>query len=160
MLSAESLQLGEPETLPVTEQPDAIADNSWSFDLDDQPAATPEPQGRAEDELWSLDELQSDIEPSDAEPTAAELPLLDLPAQGFEDQPLELESLDLDATDEPQWNEVDLDDLQLPEVELPGLPEAPAVEEPVGEKPLSMACLLYTSPSPRDLSTSRMPSSA
>ncbi len=139
VLSAESLQLGEPEALPVTEQPDAIADNSWSFDLDDQPAATPEPQGRAEDELWSLDELQSDLEPSDAEPTAAELPLLDLPAQGFEDQPLELESLDLDATDEPQWNEVDLDDLQLPEVELPGLPEASAVEEPVGEKPLSMA---------------------
>ena len=28
------------------------------------------------------------------------------------------------------------------------------------EGPLSKACLLYTSPSPRDLSTSRMPSSA
>ena len=27
-------------------------------------------------------------------------------------------------------------------------------------KPLYMTCLLYTSPSPRDLSTSRMPSSA
>ena len=26
--------------------------------------------------------------------------------------------------------------------------------------PISLACLLYTSPSPRDLSTSRMPSSA
>ena len=26
--------------------------------------------------------------------------------------------------------------------------------------PLSLGCLLYTSPSPRDLSTSRMPSSA
>ena len=26
--------------------------------------------------------------------------------------------------------------------------------------PLDMSCLLYTSPSPRDLSTSRMPSSA
>ena len=29
-----------------------------------------------------------------------------------------------------------------------------------GESPKQMACLLYTSPSPRDLSTSRMPSSA
>jgi chemosensory pili system protein ChpA (sensor histidine kinase/response regulator) len=129
--------------LPVAEQPASLADDAWSFDLDDQqaavPSASPEPHGRAEDELWSLDELQSDLDPSDAEPTAAELPLLDLPAQGFEEQPLELESLDLDATDEPQWNEVDLADLQLPEVELPGLPEAPAVEEPVGEKPLSMA---------------------
>ena len=143
LLSAEPLELGEPENLPVAEQPASLADDAWSFDLDDQqaavPSASPEPHGRAEDELWSLDELQSDLDPSDAEPTAAELPLLDLPAQGFEEQPLELESLDLDATDEPQWNEVDLADLQLPEVELPGLPEAPAVEEPVGEKPLSMA---------------------
>ena len=31
---------------------------------------------------------------------------------------------------------------------------------PVCEKSLSIYCLLYTSPSPRDLSTSRMPSSA
>ena len=30
----------------------------------------------------------------------------------------------------------------------------------VGTPPASHACLLYTSPSPRDLSTSRMPSSA
>ena len=30
----------------------------------------------------------------------------------------------------------------------------------VHDKSLSYACLLYTSPSPRDLSTSRMPSSA
>nr|WP_312230686.1 Hpt domain-containing protein [Pseudomonas sp.] len=143
LLAAEPLELGEPENLPVAEQPASLADDAWSFDLDDQqaavPSASPEPHGRAEDELWSLDELQSDLEPRDAEPTAAELPLLDLPAQGFEAQPLELESLDLDATDEPQWNEVDLADLQLPEVELPGLPEAPAVEEQVGEKPLSMA---------------------
>ena len=29
-----------------------------------------------------------------------------------------------------------------------------------GSNPRDMACLLYTSPSPRDLSTSRMPSSA
>ncbi|OLU20479.1 hybrid sensor histidine kinase/response regulator [Pseudomonas sp. PA1(2017)] len=139
LLSAEPLELGEPVILPVTEQPASVADDEWSFDLDDQPAAAPEPHGRAEDELWSLDELQSDLEPVDAEPTVAELPALDLPNQGFEEQPLELESLDLDASDEPQWNEVDLDDLQLPEVELPGLPEAPAVEGSVAEKPLSMA---------------------
>ena len=139
LLSAEPLELGELETLPVAEQPASVADDEWSFDLDDQPAAAPEPHGRAEDELWSLDELQSDLEPVDAEPTVAELPALDLPNQGFEEQPLELESLDLDAGDEPQWNEVDLDELQLPEVELPGLPEAPVVEEPAAEKPLSMA---------------------
>ena len=30
----------------------------------------------------------------------------------------------------------------------------------VNTRPGAMACLLYTSPSPRDLSTSRMPSSA
>lgn len=139
LLSAEPLELGELETLPVAEQPASVADDEWSFDLDDQPAAAPEPHGRAEDELWSLDELQSDLEPVDSEPTVAELPALDLPNQDFEEQPLELESLDLDAGDEPQWNEVDLDDLQLPEVELPGLPEAPVVEEPAAEKPLSMA---------------------
>lgn len=139
LLSAEPLELSEPELLPVTEQPASIADDDWSFEFDDQPAASTEPQGRAEDELWSLDELQSDLEPGDAEPTAAELPALDLPTQGFEDQPLELEALDLEANDEPQWNEVDLDDLQLPEVELPGLPDAPVVEESVAEKPLSMA---------------------
>ncbi|AEF20309.1 Hpt domain-containing protein [Pseudomonas fulva] len=139
LLSAEPLELGELETLPVAEQSASVADDEWSFELDDQPAAAPEPHGRAEDELWSLDELQSDLESVDAEPTVAELPALDLPNQGFEEQPLELESLDLDAGDEPQWNEVDLDDLQLPEVELPGLPEAPVVEEPAAEKPLSMA---------------------
>ena len=31
---------------------------------------------------------------------------------------------------------------------------------PYGDGPPDMPCLLYTSPSPRDLSTSRMPSSA
>ena len=34
------------------------------------------------------------------------------------------------------------------------------VGEPTGESALVSTCLLYTSPSPRDLSTSRMPSSA
>ena len=33
-------------------------------------------------------------------------------------------------------------------------------DEPEDDKPMFMICLLYTSPSPRDLSTSRMPSSA
>ena len=33
-------------------------------------------------------------------------------------------------------------------------------DQPVAYAPAPMACLLYTSPSPRDLSTSRMPSSA
>ena len=41
--------------------------------------------------------------------------------------------------------------------------EVPAVNDPVSEKVAPgrvKICLLYTSPSPRDLSTSRMPSSA
>ena len=38
-------------------------------------------------------------------------------------------------------------------------PDANRRKEPLEEYPLD-ACLLYTSPSPRDLSTSRMPSSA
>ena len=40
--------------------------------------------------------------------------------------------------------------------ETPLTPGAPAPRE----APASRGCLLYTSPSPRDLSTSRMPSSA
>ena len=45
-----------------------------------------------------------------------------------------------------------------------GKPEKDAREDVLGDgsikKQLLYACLLYTSPSPRDLSTSRMPSSA
>ena len=40
------------------------------------------------------------------------------------------------------------------------LPETDAPSRPRPGMGLSYACLLYTSPSPRDLSTSRMPSSA
>ena len=39
-------------------------------------------------------------------------------------------------------------------------PARESVRRLVAEGALSMSCLLYTSPSPRDLSTSRMPSSA
>ena len=35
-----------------------------------------------------------------------------------------------------------------------------AVQDRVNKEPRAQNCLLYTSPSPRDLSTSRMPSSA
>ena len=50
------------------------------------------------------------------------------------------------------------------EVGQPGTP-APegaraAVTKAIADGPLGYTCLLYTSPSPRDLSTSRMPSSA
>ena len=47
--------------------------------------------------------------------------------------------------------------------ELPELPELPDLQSLDMELPLeadNSSCLLYTSPSPRDLSTSRMPSSA
>ena len=37
---------------------------------------------------------------------------------------------------------------------------AAATEQPTGPPPADLTCLLYTSPSPRDLSTSRMPSFA
>ena len=38
------------------------------------------------------------------------------------------------------------------------MPLQSSIAQPVGQQ--HQACLLYTSPSPRDLSTSRMPSSA
>ena len=37
---------------------------------------------------------------------------------------------------------------------------AKAIGKPLAIRAVANACLLYTSPSPRDLSTSRMPSSA
>ncbi|SHL30920.1 Hpt domain-containing protein [Phytopseudomonas punonensis] len=142
LLSAEPLELIEP--VPAGEQPASLADEEWSFDFDDQQPATPatlseQPVGAGEEQLWSLDELDTRLDLTEIEPTAAELPPLDLPPQGFEEQPLELESLDFDADTDTQWNEVDLADLQLPEVELPGLPEPEVVEEPATEKALSMA---------------------
>ena len=46
------------------------------------------------------------------------------------------------------------------EVELSAIPNVPLDDVPVGLSEDDNVCLLYTSPSPRDLSTSRMPSSA
>ena len=43
---------------------------------------------------------------------------------------------------------------------LEGNPELADAPELLNEDPYGKGCLLYTSPSPRDLSTSRMPSSA
>ena len=50
----------------------------------------------------------------------------------------------------------------LPVVEAAALGEeaASTVVQPVGKERRSQVCLLYTSPSPRDRSISRMPSSA
>ena len=58
-----------------------------------------------------------------------------------------------------------LDDLvSAPEMPLEESDDAPGFSEAAGRilmvRSRSMSCLLYTSPSPRDLSTSRMPSSA
>ena len=50
-----------------------------------------------------------------------------------------------------------LGDVVRAEVAARGLDESP---ENVGSTALSMRCLLYTSPSPRDRQKSRMPSSA
>ena len=45
--------------------------------------------------------------------------------------------------------------------QIKGLEEQTGVELFIRKsKPIRLSCLLYTSPSPRDLSTSRMPSSA
>ena len=43
---------------------------------------------------------------------------------------------------------------------LPNLQKITFISEKLGQKIQFKVCLLYTSPSPRDLSTSRMPSSA
>ena len=72
-------------------------------------------------------------------------------------------------TIEPEYLKVDFPggylDVDIPEISFPGIPasglELPAI--PAIDQKFDMVfygCLLYTSPSPRDLSTSRMPSSA
>ena len=48
----------------------------------------------------------------------------------------------------------------LDDVIAADIDETPIKNERPADYVLRMACLLYTSPSPRDLSTSRMPSSA
>ena len=50
------------------------------------------------------------------------------------------------------------DDFDLGEIEIPGLTEMS--DRLTAQLEKLDVCLLYTSPSPRDLSTSRMPSSA
>ena len=49
--------------------------------------------------------------------------------------------------------------LAILDKEIPGMAEAMRAKT-LEFTPMAMICLLYTSPSPRDLSTSRMPSSA
>ena len=58
--------------------------------------------------------------------------------------------------------EIALDQHELIKIKLPGNSKAEktALLTQITESTGSEACLLYTSPSPRDLSTSRMPSSA
>ena len=48
----------------------------------------------------------------------------------------------------------------LQEVEVSNLEPLQSIDLNLNSEPLPSICLLYTSPSPRDLSTSRMPSSA
>eukprot|EP00831_Metopus_contortus_P031273 TRINITY_DN25530_c0_g1_i1.p1 TRINITY_DN25530_c0_g1~~TRINITY_DN25530_c0_g1_i1.p1 ORF type:complete len:135 (+),score=31.34 TRINITY_DN25530_c0_g1_i1:113-517(+) len=55
---------------------------------------------------------------------------------------------------------VDVTSLLLTRNTLPTLPKASRKQSIDKDPPMHLACLLYTSPSPRDLSTSRMPSSA
>ena len=50
--------------------------------------------------------------------------------------------------------------IAAPPVDIDGIREPVAGSLIYGNNIISGACLLYTSPSPRDLSTSRMPSSA
>ncbi|MCW2294763.1 chemosensory pili system protein ChpA (sensor histidine kinase/response regulator) [Pseudomonas sp. BIGb0408] len=143
--AAEPVDLGELDALSGTDRKPSLADDGWSFDLDEQSSGlsqTPDlqqPQGAAEDTLWSLEELETRLDLVDIDRPANELPALDLPSEGFEEQPLELESLDLDTDTDVQWDDVDLADLQLPEVELPGMPEPAVLEAPAADKAISMA---------------------
>ena len=50
--------------------------------------------------------------------------------------------------------------LTIPKSEFGNMPVCPFLEKEMRDDMLYIDCLLYTSPSPRDLSTSRMPSSA
>ena len=137
LASAESFDLGELEALPPAEKQPSLADDGWSFDLDEQAATTAQlpdaeqPQA-AEHALWSTEELKSDLDLGAIEPPANELPTLELPADD-----LLLDPQAFNAESDMQWDEVDLAD--LPEVDLPGMPEPALVEEPAAEKALSMA---------------------
>ena len=67
-----------------------------------------------------------------------------------------IENMQTIQTNADLWN---LDQMS----NLHSLPRSTAIEDQLRatlEQRLNIACLLYTSPSPRDLSTSRMPSSA
>ena len=70
-------------------------------------------------------------------------------------QTLENFKLNCQVDKHPGWNEYDFRDLLLAEFG-PSIPR----EIFTDRKTHFRTCLLYTSPSPRDLSTSRMPSSA
>ena len=75
------------------------------------------------------------------------------------DEPYRQLSLWDNIGDAPQ--NIQRDDLVEASIEKSALSEPQTlIEEVVDDTILEMACLLYTSPSPRDLSTSRMPSSA
>ena len=59
-------------------------------------------------------------------------------------------------------NEINIPNIVIPNVVsseswIYGIPNVPSNHPPITT---NIGCLLYTSPSPRDLSTSRMPSSA
>ena len=64
-------------------------------------------------------------------------------------------SIPVPTDDEDIADDVTLDDLDFDDFEAWDAPPAPS-----GPKVKFIPCLLYTSPSPRDLSTTRMPSSA
>ena len=80
-----------------------------------------------------------------------------LPKRGFKSHLLKFNAeVTLTALDQLGLAEVDV--LALKQAGLVG--ELAKVVKVIKSGSLSKACLLYTSPSPRDLSTSRMPSSA
>ena len=78
--------------------------------------------------------------------------------QDPEEEPEDEEDLEAEPEDEEDLEEDEPEDEEDLEEDEPQGDEADdADDEP---EPASRRCLLYTSPSPRDLSTSRMPSSA
>ena len=78
----------------------------------------------------------------------------------IETLPVKLNAFDHDHNDGNDDTFLDLESSFIPLGTQEEMPETEADAEPDTGDSQSGGCLLYTSPSPRDLSTSRMPSSA
>ncbi|TBU96211.1 Hpt domain-containing protein [Phytopseudomonas dryadis] len=152
-LSAFAAEQSPPAEPPVSEQgsetdfsnePLSPVSDSWTVETETTPAADeaqafaaefgepalPAEEPAEDDGLWTIEELETDLDLVDFERPASELPTLEASAEPF----------DLADSDAPiDWGDSGLTDLELPEVELPGLPEPAPADVAPAEKPLSMA---------------------